>query len=256
MRPFPFRLCLRADDGGLNHGTDQGLVATANAGLVRNFSIIACGPTTASCAALLRGRTDIDIGVHLCLTSETTTPYMPVLARERVSTWIEADGQFRPLPIQHLEAGYDVDQAEAEFQAQIDRLRELGLNPTYVDEHMYFGWLPDIAEAVARVARRNGLIDQVRLGHVPMLPHRAEPSDWAQRWAARFDAIEKPQGNWYAFLHPAMIDAEMASVRLRIGSLGSLHEERAKDFALCTGSWLRDELVRRGLQPTRFSAIA
>ena len=256
MRPIPFRLCLRADDGGLNLGTDQGLVAVADAGLVRNLSVIACGPTTASCAALLRGRTDIDIGVHLCLTSETTTPYRPVLARELVSTWIEADGQFRALPNQHLEAGYAVEQAEAEFQAQIDRLRALGLDPVYVDEHMYFGWLPEIAEAVARVARRNGLIDQVRLGHVALLPGRREPADLHQRWLARLDAIEKPQGNWYAFVHPAIADAEMTALRLRIGTLATLHEERSGDLALCTGTWLREELARRGLQSTRFSALA
>ena len=81
----------------------------------------------------------------------------------------------------------DPDEAYDEAAAQLRRLRALGLEIDYLDEHMGVGWLPGVRDRLSRLAEREGLVEADRFA---LLPRPARPADGdAPRDADGVDAL-------------------------------------------------------------------
>src|SRR5438477_8215157 len=64
------RLLVRGDDMGVSQSINEACIKTATGGIVRSVEVIAPGPWFLDAVRLLKENPNIDVGVHLDLTSE------------------------------------------------------------------------------------------------------------------------------------------------------------------------------------------
>src|SRR5437762_8597281 len=151
-------LIVHADDLGAAHSINAASIKGLESGAVSSASIMVPCPWLPEIATYARTHPQVDLGLHLTLTSEwTLIRWAPVLSKERVPSLFDASGYLYPLE-SDAASHMDVKEAEAEIRAQIARAKALGIQPTHLDSHM--GTLYQnkaLFEMFVRVARENHL---------------------------------------------------------------------------------------------------
>jgi chitin disaccharide deacetylase len=147
------RLIVHADDFGETMEITRGICAGLDARTVTSTSILANMPATdwAVAEAARRGRSS-SFGVHLNLCEGKPLTPAPSLAG--------ADGCFhrkRSLAFRALRGRLDLAEVERELRAQIQRIRDGGVQISHLDSHKHLHQLPGVAGVVARLAREFGL---------------------------------------------------------------------------------------------------
>ena len=102
------RLLVRSDDAGSCASANAAIAEACDAGVVRNVSVMACGPALDEAAALFAGRDDIAAGLHVTLNAEWASDaacWKPVLPREQVPSLVDENGFFWRTPAQARERG-------------------------------------------------------------------------------------------------------------------------------------------------------
>ena len=96
---------------------------------------------------------DLDLGVHLTLTSEWATyRWAPISTTSQSSGLIDEHGYFwHRLPM--LAAHLVPEAAETEMRAQIERALASGIDITHLDSHMGVAVLPQLVEIYIRLGR-------------------------------------------------------------------------------------------------------
>src|SRR5437899_2642480 len=69
-RGAPIRLIVRGDDMGFSHSGNEALIKCFREGIETSIEIIAPSPWFPEAVRLLAGNPNVDVGVHLALTSE------------------------------------------------------------------------------------------------------------------------------------------------------------------------------------------
>ncbi|MBI5833351.1 MAG: ChbG/HpnK family deacetylase [Armatimonadetes bacterium] len=204
------RLITRGDDAGCNESANRAVYEAATRGCLRNASILACGPAIESAAALLAGIEGLCCGVHLCFNAEwDSLRWGPVLPAREAPSLVDADGCFHQTTQTLHEAQPRVDEIIAECDAQLGRLRELGIDVRYADQHMGFGWVVDgLADAMSGWRARHGLLDGDRRG--ARLPQAECEGDAVDRLLASLSAADP--GTYLMVNHPACDGPEMRAL--------------------------------------------
>ena len=161
------KIVTRGDDAGSCVAANRGVEEAARFGVLRNASVMACGPAFDDAAERLRGIPGLCIGLHLTLASEwdevTWGPLTgsPLLKDHR--------GVFPQSPAQLPRTPEAVTAMLAEAQAQLERMRAADLAPEYLDEHMgVTSWaVPELREPLVAWAKSQGLMT---VYHIPGLP--------------------------------------------------------------------------------------
>lgn len=152
-------ILFRADDAGSSEGANEAIFQAAEAGVVRNISVMAPGPALEHASEILAALDGVDFGLHVTLNSEwENVKWGPVLPATEVPSLVDENGHFTREPKLLHERGFSVDEAEAEVVAQLAKLRSAGFRVDYLDEHMGVGWLPGLSERLEAIARREGLV--------------------------------------------------------------------------------------------------
>lgn len=150
-------LIVNADDYGLTDGVSAGILRAHREGIVTSTSVLAVGPALEDTAAWLREHPSLGLGAHLAAVGEDP----PLLTPKQVPSLVDDDGCFPPTWkafLQRAVAGrIDLDELEAEFDAQIVRLQGLGLVLDHVDTHQHLHLWPAVNRVVRRVASRHGI---------------------------------------------------------------------------------------------------
>jgi predicted glycoside hydrolase/deacetylase ChbG (UPF0249 family) len=108
-------LIVNADDFGLSHGVNRGIVEAHERGIVTSASLMVNRPAAANAAAYARERTELSVGLHVELEPSRLSRLRRKNARH---------GQTSPA------------KAAAELAAQLDRFRRLvGHDPTHLNSH-------------------------------------------------------------------------------------------------------------------------
>jgi predicted glycoside hydrolase/deacetylase ChbG (UPF0249 family) len=155
---------LHVDDLGMCRGANRAFLELAASGHVTCGSVMVPCPWFEEIAQAAAEDPDLDIGVHLTLTSEWAGyRWAPLSTRSRASGLIDPDGYFWP-DVPSLAENLVVEAAESELRAQIDRAIEAGIRPTHIDAHMAAAMLPDLLDVHIRLARDYALF--------PILPRR------------------------------------------------------------------------------------
>ena len=207
-------LMLHADDVGMCHSVNAATRKAMAEGLVTSGSVMVPCPWFPEAAAWAREQPDVDLGLHLTLTSEWRYyRWRPVTAPEKVPGLIDEEG-FLWRSVADVKRHASPTEVETEIRAQIERARKFGMKPTHVDSHM--GTLfadPRFFEAYVRVAKEQKVL--------PMLME-ASPE---------IDAQAKALGLDYPPLAAKLrADGFPLLTRLITGADGRTYEERKRQY--------------------------
>jgi predicted glycoside hydrolase/deacetylase ChbG (UPF0249 family) len=156
-------LIVNADDLGWTEGVNRGIAEAHRNGIVTSASLLANGAAFASGVELARTTPALGVGVHLNLSDGE-----PVADRELVTTLLndrgELEGRPESLLLKLARRSVLLEEVEREWDAQIQKVRDVGIEPTHLDGHRHVQMLPGLFEIALRLAKRHG-IAAVRISH-------------------------------------------------------------------------------------------
>jgi len=129
-------LIVHADDIGLAQSVNDATNIAFESGGITSGSIMVPCPWFPDFAAYYKSHPDLDVGIHITLTSEWDNyKFGGVLPATEIPTLLDENGYFYPTT---EEVGEHADpvEAEKEIRAQIDRAIAYGIKPTHLDTHM------------------------------------------------------------------------------------------------------------------------
>jgi predicted glycoside hydrolase/deacetylase ChbG (UPF0249 family) len=151
---------INADDFGLCDEVNRATIETLKHGVVSSASVMVPAPRFAEAAEFARAHPEVDIGVHLVLTSEWNrrNKWGPVLGSDAVPSLVDGEGHLWSHP-GRLFARARPREAEAELRAQVMKALGAGIDVSHVDSHMFVlhGWHPVYRDMYVRIASDFGL---------------------------------------------------------------------------------------------------
>lgn len=125
-------LAVNADDFGYTRDVNRGIVEAHQNGILTSTTLMACGGAFDDAVRLAKENSSLDIGCHLVLVGDppfpaTVTKLIQAVALKRIRIY-------------------------EELAAQVRRILDAGLTPTHLDTHKHTHLLPQVLDAVARIA--------------------------------------------------------------------------------------------------------
>jgi predicted glycoside hydrolase/deacetylase ChbG (UPF0249 family) len=149
-------LIVNADDLGWTDGVNRGIAEAFRNGIVTSTSLLANGAAFDSGVATAKSAHGLGVGVHLNLSDGP-----PVADRETVTSLLNDEGFFAGGPenllLRRARRGLPLNEVEAEWDAQIQRVRDAGISPTHLDGHKHVHMLPGLFEIALRLAKRHAV---------------------------------------------------------------------------------------------------
>jgi predicted glycoside hydrolase/deacetylase ChbG (UPF0249 family) len=156
-------LIVNADDLGWTEGVNRGIVEAHRKGLVTSTSLLANGPAFAGAVAISRSNPELGIGVHLNLSDGS-----PTAPAKEVKGLLGKGGELEDAPESLLLkiAGRKLQahEVEHEWDAQVQKVRDAGIQPSHLDGHKHVHMLPGLFEIALRVAKRHH-VRAMRVAH-------------------------------------------------------------------------------------------
>lgn len=253
------RLIIKGDDMGAAHGINVATIEAFTKGVLTTTNVIVPGGWMPEAARLLQQHPDLDVGVHLALTSEwENVKWRPLT---HAPSLVDINGHFFPIVAPRpgfaagtslREAGPDLGEVERELRAQLDQARRLIPRISYTWEHMGFGSVsPDVRALVKRLSAEYGLLVPMDIG-VQSIGRVYESKDTgaekARKLAARLETLEP--GLWLHIDHASTDDAEMQA----IGHAGYewVAADRRAVYEAWTSPEVREVIERRGIRRTGY----
>lgn len=142
---------------------NRGIAEAHRNGIVTSASLLANAPAFASGAEVALSTPGLGVGVHLNLSDGP-----PVAARELVTSLVNDTGEFdggpESLLLRIARGALALHEVEQEWEAQIEKIREAGIQPTHLDGHKHVHMLPGLFEIAVRLAKRY-TIGAIRVAH-------------------------------------------------------------------------------------------
>jgi len=149
-------LIVNADDLGWTDGVNRGIVEAFRNGIVTSTSLLANGAAFAGGVAAAKSAHGLGVGIHLNLSDGP-----PVADRETVTSLLNDEGLFAGGPesllLRRARRGLLLNEVEAEWDAQIQKVRDAGIAPTQLDGHKHVHMLPGLFEIALRLAKRHNI---------------------------------------------------------------------------------------------------
>src|SRR5688572_29055569 len=120
-------LIIHADDFGMCHSVNKGIIFSINEGCVNSVSIMPPCAAFKEAVHFAKQRPDFDWGVHLTLTSEWPGhPWRPISPVEKVWSLVDQDGLFYKDSAQLVDHALS-EHLEIEMRAQIESVISNGV---------------------------------------------------------------------------------------------------------------------------------
>ena len=257
------RLIVKGDDMGAAHGVNVGTITAYRDGIVRTTNVIVPGGWFPEAVTMLREHPDLDVGVHLAITSEwTNVKWGPLTPAPSI---VDENGYFFPMvsPRQGFPAGtslkesqWKLDEIERELRAQITTAKRHIPRVSYTWAHMGFTSLaPEVRDLVTRLSKEYGLVQPFDIG-VKSIGRVYDGTDSgavkADKLAARLETLEP--GLWLHIDHASTDDPEMRA----IGHPGYEHvaADRSGNVEMWTSPKVREVVERRRIKLTDYRELA
>ncbi|NQV34653.1 MAG: ChbG/HpnK family deacetylase [Phycisphaeraceae bacterium] len=155
------RLIIRADDMGSSHAANVACIQAFKEGIVTSVELMVPCPWFLEAVTLLNEHPELDVGIHLTLTSEWTHLKWRPLAT--VPSLVDEDGYFYPMIWPNANyskhktlssAGWRLGEVEKELRAQIEMALKYVPRCSHISSHMGFGSMSKkIDELLQRLAK-------------------------------------------------------------------------------------------------------
>ncbi len=262
----PARLLVRADDIGMNHASNMGVVGSCTDGIARSVELMVVTPWLPEAAAMLAANPGIDVGVHIAFTSEWAgikwRPLTPC------PSLVDELGYFHPfssptpstpgLSLAQIAETIDITEMEAELRAQIElALKILPGRITHITGHMGWAVRPDIAQMAERVAADYSLpysaeIRRLGLQRLPVggFDTRAEQT---ADFLEALRALEP--GKTYLYVeHPALDTPEMRAVG-NPPAIDNVAADRQSVYDMFTSEEARSIIAEKGIELVSYGQL-
>lgn len=158
LAPTARAVILNADDFGMCHAANTAITRLLGDGAIDSATVMVPCAWAPEALAFAASRPDLDVGVHLVLTSEWTRyRWRPLTAG---ATLVDEAGFF-PADVRAVEEGASEADVAAELGAQLQAALDAGVDVTHLDNHMgsVYGLLTgrDFLGPVLGLAARHGL---------------------------------------------------------------------------------------------------
>ena len=158
-------LIIRGDDIGSSHAANLACIDSYKNGVMRSVELMPVTPWFPEAVRMLREQPDLDVGIHLALTSEWTNMKWRPLSD--VPSLVDADGYFYPMVWQNdnfpsntsiQKSDWRLDEIEKELRAQIELALKHVPHISHMGGHMGFSGLdPKIGELMDNLAKEYDL---------------------------------------------------------------------------------------------------
>lgn len=258
-------LIINADDFGMCHAINAATLQTLQHGVASSTTLMVPCPWSAHALQLLTEHPEIPFGVHLTLISEHHAyRWGPLTSKDNVPSLIDETGYFHGLDrLPELLARIKLDEAEAEFRAQIEVVLTAQLRPTHLDWHcLADGGRADIFDLTLRLAREYGLAlrvhgrssaEQCRRAGFPTVDHGVLDSyalgaaGKAARYAQLLRALPAGLSEWA--VHPSLGDGEAQAME------PDSWQVRRSDFDFLISPEARTILTEEGIVIVGYRAV-
>jgi predicted glycoside hydrolase/deacetylase ChbG (UPF0249 family) len=242
VAPSGIRLAVRGDDLGMAHAVNEGIAAAWTSGILTQVTVMAPCPWFAEGARVAR-----DLGmptaVHTTLTAEWSNLRWGPLTG--ATSCARRDGTFHRTPEQVAERVHP-DDAVAEIDAQVARVRDAGLTPMGLDPHMgvvVAGTAAVVAERhdlpFVHGGRRTGRVDTMA-----MLTNQADKRAWLLAWL-----VGLSEGTHLLVTHPGVDGDELAALTdPEAPNSMWAHSGRVSDLAVLTDPEVLDVVAGRSIE--------
>jgi chitin disaccharide deacetylase len=149
-------LIVNADDLGWTEGVNRGIAEAHLHGIVTSASLLANGRAFESAVKLALTTPGLGIGVHLNL-SDGPPAADPETITSVVNDRGELSGGPENLLLRLARRSMRLEEAESEWDAQIQKIRDTGIRPTHLDGHKHVQMLPGLFDIALGLAKRHGI---------------------------------------------------------------------------------------------------
>lgn len=149
------RLIINADDFGMSRGISDGILLAHRYGVLTSTSLMVNMPASEYAVERLSSAPRLSVGVHLNICQGR-----PISAARDVPTLVDASGNFHApgLMVRKLwRWQVSSRDLELEFLAQINWMKNRGLEPSHADSHHHMHIYPAAAAAFARAVGAEGI---------------------------------------------------------------------------------------------------
>ncbi len=165
---------LHVDDIGICQAGMEAYQNLVEFGLITCGSIIVPAGWFPAAASYCRQHADLDIGVHIALTSEWDDfRWRPLSTVDPALGLMDSEGYF-PRTSEEFQESCDADAAYREMQVQVEWAVKAGITLTHMDTHMGTVMHPKLMQSYAQVGFEH---------HLPVMALRLDEAGWRQ-WGA------------------------------------------------------------------------
>jgi chitin disaccharide deacetylase len=254
LQAAEIELLVRADDMGAAEAVNVACIKSAKEGIVRSVEVIVPGPWFLHAVKLLTENSEIDVGVHLCLTSEwENVKWRPLTYGPSL---VDENGYFKPMTSQRkdfppntgfLEGNPKLDEVEKELRAQIETARKYIPRSSHVSVHMGTATSsPQLRALTMKLAQEYGLkLETTNLkGLRGFGGAQKSPVEKISDLKSILEKLET--GKWLLVEHPAINTPEMKA----IGHKGyyNVAEDREGVLAAFTSAEIKRVIQERGIR--------
>ena len=154
---LPRLLIVNADDYGLTEQVSRGILRAHRDGIVTSTSCLVLAPGFATSGKWLLEEERLGVGLHLAAVGEDP----PLLSAREVPSLVDRQGglpaSWRVFLARATAGRIDRDDLAKEFRAQLEAVRQLGIEPTHIDTHQHLHLWPLVREVVLDLAVEAGI---------------------------------------------------------------------------------------------------
>jgi chitin disaccharide deacetylase len=183
------KIITNADDFGQSDETVAATIACFKAGALTSATIMVKMPGSASAISFARAHREFSFGVHLTFAAEAEGSNETAVSDPRLlPTLAYPDGRLRPtstIRILALQGRIPRQEIAIEAEAQISRLRDMGVPVSHVDSHGHLHKFAPFRRALATVLPRFGIRKVRAVQDVYLKRPYTSPTYWFGRYWGR-----------------------------------------------------------------------
>ena len=147
------KVIFNADDFGYSKAVNYGIIETVKNGVVRSTSIMSTMSGFEHAVEMYRECKELRLGVGVHLNIMTGKPLTKGL-----ETLVDANGNFyKPALFESNKFYFDEDELMTELCAQVDKVIEIGIEPTHIDSHYGMHMQEPLFPLVCEIAKKYSL---------------------------------------------------------------------------------------------------
>jgi len=214
-------LLIRGDDMGFSHAANEAIIESYKNGVMKTVELMPVTPWFTEAVVMLKEHPDLDVGIHLALTSEwTNLKWRPLT---HVPSLVDSNGYFYPMVWQQghfapstsiQKAEWKIEEIEKELRAQIELAIKHVPNTSHMGGHMGFAGLDSkIGDLMKKLAIEYELDIDMSKYNFKRMPAWDRETPYEKRIDVFCEGLNSLTPGYYLFVdHPAYDVAEMQAV--------------------------------------------